>query len=322
MLGELVRDGIAPLSASLNLDPTRVWVAPILNWGGFVNRSFKVTDGQSAYHLKLSSDPKSLFGLERWRSLSQRLSGDYHAPMMMDWLDLPVAGLSGPLFEWVEGETPGSPDQSVLKEVTSVVSRLHEDADLAAELARLGDSIGTCAEAYASEYHERFTEDLKLIHSARPPFVNVRDAEWMAREAAALLELVEASQAFQDRAEVPAHRDLWPNNVLVTLRGSWYLLDWDGLALGDAVMDWTMLFGPSRSDPRPVSEARLARLPLSASQRTRVPLYARASLLDWIIDPLADWIEAAHHPLHGQAIRDANRRVHERARALYGELYE
>jgi hypothetical protein len=43
--------------------------------------------------------------------------------------------------------------------------------------------------------------------------------------------------------------------------------------------------------------------------------------LDWTIDPLADWVEATREPLHGETVRTANRRTHERALALYRELY-
>lgn len=99
------------------------------------------------------------------------------------------------------------------------------------------------------------------------------------------------------------------------------MLDWDGLALGDPVMDWTMLLGPTRGDPRPVAGDRLAELPLNDVARARAPLYARASLLDWIIDPLADWIEAGQERAHGDVIRKSNHRVHRRARANYERLY-
>jgi fructosamine-3-kinase len=321
-LGTLIRNGIAPLADSLSLDEARISVTPILNWGGFVNRSFKVTDGRVAYHVKLATEPEALGGLERWRSLAKRLSRDYHAPGMRSWLDLPVAEVSGPIFEWIEGATPSSLDDSLMRAVCSVVSRLHEDADLAEELTRLGDSVATCAEVYASTYAERFTEDLAHIRTAPPPFLEVRELEWMIREAEILGEKVRASSAFQEPAEAPTHGDLWPNNVLVTPAAAWYLLDWDGLALGDPVMDWTMLMGPTRSRPEPVTDRQIDGVQLADDQRARVPLYARASLLDWIIDPLADWVEAQHDALHGGVIRESNRRVHERARAVYRELYE
>lgn len=321
-LGMLIRDGIAPLIESLSLDEPRVSVTPILNWGGFVNRSFKVTDGQVAYHVKLATEGESRSGLERWSSLANRLSAHYHAPAMRGWLDLAAAGLAGPIFEWIDGAMPRSLDETPLGDVSAAISRLHRDPDLAAALGRLGDSIRTCAEIYLSTYHERFTEDLELIRATPPPFVGAGDVDWMVREAAALRALVQTSAVFQEPAGMPTHGDLWLNNLLVAPTGTWYLLDWDGLALGDPVMDWTMLFGPTRSDPTPITDDQAARLPLRDGAPGRIQLYARASLLDWIIDPLADWVEAGHEARHGKTIRESNRWVHERARAAYREKYE
>jgi hypothetical protein len=318
-LGDLVREGITSRADSLGLDDSRLSVTPILNWGGFVNRSFKVTDGRVAYHVKLATEPETLSGLERWRSLDERLSRDYHAPAMRGWLDLP--NVAGPIFQWIDGATPNRLAEGPLAEVSAVISRLHLDADLAADLLRWGDPAGTCAEAYASTYHERFIEDLELIRTAPPPFIGAHGVDWMDREAQDLREMVQASAAFQEPAGAPTHGDPWLDNLLVTPERAWYLLDWDGLALGDPVMDWTMLLGPTRSDPRPITDARAARIPLADEERGRIPLYARASLLDWIIDPLADWVEAEHEPMHGNVIRESNRRVHEQARAAYRKIY-
>jgi aminoglycoside phosphotransferase (APT) family kinase protein len=109
---------------------------------------------------------------------------------------------------------------------------------------------------------------------------------------------------------------------MVTADGTLKVLDWDELGLGDPMMDWAMLFGPDRRRVQPVDEAELTDLGFDARQHERLGIYARASLLDWIIDPLADWIEAATEPRHGAAVRDNNRRVHDSALALYRERYD
>jgi hypothetical protein len=56
-------------------------------------------------------------------------------------------------------------------------------------------------------------------------------------------------------------------------------------------------------------------------QRDRLRLWARATLLDWVIDPLSDWVGAASEPEQGAAIRAANEVVHANALGLYLELY-
>jgi aminoglycoside phosphotransferase (APT) family kinase protein len=108
---------------------------------------------------------------------------------------------------------------------------------------------------------------------------------------------------------------------MVTGDGELFILDWDEMGLGDPMMDWAMLFGPTRERVRPAPVSRLTRLPVTEPERERLRLYARASLLDWIIDPLADWVDAAREPQHGAAVRESNQRVSQKALTLYRELY-
>lgn len=53
----IARGHLASRAAELGLDAARLRVEYVLNWGGFVNRSFQVTDGDARLHLKLSRDP-------------------------------------------------------------------------------------------------------------------------------------------------------------------------------------------------------------------------------------------------------------------------
>ena len=66
----------------------------ILNWGGFVNQSFKVTDGVNSYHLKLSNDKDNKACLRKWYDLHELLEERYHAPELLNWVDLPSTDYS------------------------------------------------------------------------------------------------------------------------------------------------------------------------------------------------------------------------------------
>jgi hypothetical protein len=48
---------------------------------------------------------------------------------------------------------------------------------------------------------------------------------------------------------------------------------------------------------------------------------AGRNALDWILDPLSDWVAARDEPESFQAIKPANERVHKLAVANYAALY-
>lgn len=315
---EAVRSALAR-RRDLPLDPHRLSVEPIVNWGGFVNRSFRVTDGTRSFVLKLASSPDAIPGLERWRSFADRLTRHYRAPAMVAWIEADECDTAGPLFELVPGITPERLDQVPFQELVATLTGLHSDTGLADDLARLGDRVTTCADAYRRSYHRRFVEDLEFVATARPPFVSERRLEWMENEAKRLAEAIEASPAFDQPANAAVHGDLWLNNLIVGPTGL-YVLDWDGLELGDPAIDWSMLFGPTRADPC-IRHAADAIPALHDSARERVPWYLRAALLDWVIDPLADWVQSWHEPFGGESIRNSNERVHGLALECYEALY-
>jgi aminoglycoside phosphotransferase (APT) family kinase protein len=144
----------------------------------------------------------------------------------------------------------------------------------------------------------------------------------MRDEAERLATAVAASAAFEQPATAPVHGDLWLENLLTTPRGSWHVLDWDDVRLGDPVVDWATVFGPSPGDVRPVEEEELPdAVSLGAAEAERLRLYARATLLDWIVDPLADWIDAAAAGAAEARVRAEKERVHRAAKAFYLDSY-
>jgi aminoglycoside phosphotransferase (APT) family kinase protein len=314
-LAEQIRGALAARAGELGLDATRASVEPILNWGGFVNRSFRLSDGHRSLFLKLTSDAGARRGLETWRAIATLLESRYRAPRMVGWLDLRPSAFGGPLFEWIEGRTAREADGALREEVSRVLTRLHADVDVA---ERLPGPLRSCAQAYLASYHDRFTEDLEFVEADPPPFVSRDRLMWLRHQVGLLEDRVRQSAAFRRPADRPVHGDLWLDNVLVDATGRWHLLDWDELAQGDPVMDWAMLFGPSRERPMAASQEVVAlHASLDADQRDRLAVYARASQLDWVLDPLADWVQSGREPEHGARIRAANERIHRQALELY-----
>jgi aminoglycoside phosphotransferase (APT) family kinase protein len=317
----IVHEHLADRAPELGLDAARLRVEYVLNWGGFVNRSFRVTDGRARLHLKLAREPEIQQAQRRWWTLREMMSARYHAPDVVAWVDVPGTEYAGVLSRWIDGAAPAALDERLAAEVVRTMDRLHGDRELAARLPAPARPL-TCADVYHRTYHERFVPDLEFVTADRPPFVSPERLEWMRGEAMALEAAVAAAPAFAEAADAPAHSDLWLNNLLVEPGGGWYVLDWDDLALGDPALDWCMLFGPARGDPRTVLERAVPPAVMAdAAGRERLSIYARASLLDWIIDPLADWLDAFESPEHTDAVRAEKEATHTMALRHYRELY-
>jgi aminoglycoside phosphotransferase (APT) family kinase protein len=316
----LTRAHLAERAPELGLDAGRLQVRYVLNWGGFVNRSFRVTDGRTVLHLKLAGEPEIRAGLRRFWELRSLLA-PYCVPAPVAWIEVPGTEYAGVLSPWIDGAAPASVEGWLAEEVVRTVARLHGDRELAARLQPPGASA-TCADVFRRGYAERFAADLEGVESERPPFVPPVTLAWLRGEAEAVEAAVMASPAFREAADAPTHGDLWVENLLVTPGGAWFLLDWDGLATGDPALDWGMLFGPTRTDFRTAADRALpSRVTSDRGVRERLPLYARASLLDWVVDPLSDWIDAGEAPEHIDEVRAEKERIHRGALEAYRRRY-
>lgn len=296
-------------------------IRPVPNWGGFVNRSFEVRSGARRLFLKLASDPAIRAGLRRWREWGERLETLYGAPRTLAWVTIPGTPFAGLLSQWVDGSPPETLTRELVERVAPILDRLHHDPTLQAGLAG-SFPPSTCADRYRDTLHDRFVEDLKGIARSPPPFLDPERLRWMEAKASELHTLISSERAFDETAGSPVHGDPWLDNLIVRRDGSVHLVDWDELAPGDPVEDWAILLGPGRRDLGIAIERRhLLPRPLTGAEEARLGLWSRATALDWVIDPLADWVEADPETDHGRAVRRANERLHEEAFARYTARY-
>lgn len=240
----------------------------------------------------------------------------YHAPPILEWIDLGSA--AGPLFPFVAGQPPALSGE-VVGALVPLLRRLNADSELADALQPADGA--TARSMYLASFHDRFTEDLRGIREARPPFVSEELVRWMADQVALLSKHVADSAAFDEPLTKPVHGDLWLNNVLWASRDEWHLVDWDDLRVGDPAADLAALLGPTADDVRPLKLLECAYGLLTPTECERLPLLGRATLLDWVIDPLSDWIEAGKAPEHQQVVRAKKERIHRRAIACYKDTY-
>jgi hypothetical protein len=315
VLRERVTAFFATHASSLGLNPDALVVDYVLNWGGFVNYSYRIRDGRRAFHLKLSASADDQAALRRWMTLAPLLE-PYHAPPILDWVDVgPAAGL---LFPSLPGSPPTLNDL-VLGELLPVLRALNADRDLAAALQP--PRTNTARDAYLSSFHDRFNEDLRGISASRPPFVGVDLLGWLEDEVNTLSQRIARSSAFAEPLSRPVHGDLWVNNILWVGAEDWFLVDWDDVRIGDPVADLASLLGPTAGDPRPLKMLDRLEGQLTTAESERLQFLGRATLLDWVIDPLSDWIDAETAAEYVPVVREEKARVHQQALACYRELY-
>jgi aminoglycoside phosphotransferase (APT) family kinase protein len=103
-------------------------------------------------------------------------------------------------------------------------------------------------------------------------------------------------------------------NILVTAK-DWFVVDWDDLAIGDPAVDFAVLLWPIL---REGGEWRnFFRSGTEDGFVERIEICFRAQLLDEVIDPLADYIEARAVPSRREDVRLVKRKRHEEALEKY-----
>jgi hypothetical protein len=298
------------LPSELDLDAATTRVTHILNWGGFVNHSFFVRDGHTRYHLKLTPFHDGA-RLRQWYELGAILAARYRAPAVLRWIEFPEIALAGLLLEHLDA-TPVTLacNPALLRDVIELMQRLHGDTNL---LSRLHTTAGrTCLDHFVETYIGRFALDLEGIGAAELPFLSTSLTDWMHSETLALREFAESRLVFREPAVSPVHSDLNQTNVLATPSG-WRLIDWDDLATGDPAIDFAVLLWPlvwAGHDWRKF-------VPRDEALRQRLEVCFRAQLLDEVIDPLSDYIDAHAAPSRMEEVRRVKRQRHEDALARY-----
>ncbi|HEY6393115.1 MAG TPA: aminoglycoside phosphotransferase family protein [Bryobacteraceae bacterium] len=259
----------------------------ILNWGGFVTSSFRVGDGERTAHLKLGRSPEQT-QMRRWLTVHERLERCYRAPRILEWVEIPGADHAGLLFEHIDGsnwDIDSRPD--LMNEIVGLLATLHGDGEL---VRALGDPARTYRDCWELRYRELFEEHLKAVRGCRPSFVSNELLEWMERESEKVIAIGREHWAFGGVSRSACHLDLWHDNVMLDKSGDWWILDWDGLAVGDPAEDYATLLWPfvhrRGTDWRNVLGANV-----DAAFEARMELHMRAITLDYVVDPLADWVE-------------------------------
>jgi hypothetical protein len=282
-LQQRVLDYFRSEAGRFRLDGGSLIAERVLNWGGFVSRSYRVGDGGRSVHVKLATDQAEI---RRWLSVHDRLEADDRAPKVLGWIDLPGTAYGGLVFDHIDGRNLDIVEhQHLLPGLWELLERLHDDAPLAKSL---GDGPRSYPRCWELRYREPFDEGLKALKASRPASVPDSRVSWMEQEARVVLALAARDDAFDGVARSPCHWDLWTNNVLVEEDGLWWVLDWDGLAVGDEAEDFATLVWPFVQSPSK-DWRELIGWEGDRSFAARMDLHLRAIGLDYLIDVLADW---------------------------------
>ncbi len=303
---------------------SRIEAEYIWNPGGFINQSYRLSDGETVRHLKLAQGERAP-RLKQWAMLSEHLTSHYNAPRLIEEVTQEIIpGYSyGLVFDYIKG-TPLSScsnPNAVLEHVLQALNRLHADQELK---KGAGAQARSYAETFAEEYIARFEEDLETIRSEKQllDFVTDDALDWFDSEVKTLNLLVHQQPSFQKQAMDTVHNDLNWQNVLVEENGRFWIIDWDDLsAYGDAAMDNSVFLWPLyRSKDWPYWKERLLELE-GRECFDRMELYFRAKLLDDVIDVLADYVEAEKLPEVKQQTQQQAKEIHLRAYPEYLKRY-
>ena len=261
------------------LDANALRLERVLGTGA--RRSFRVHDGDHVVHVKLWPSARKIVW-EQWLAVREVLESRYQAPCIIDLVDLPHIAMGGLVFEHIEGVPPAG--GTYTGALVDLARRLHADTELTSKFGLLRGAV-TVGQYFERTYIRRWDIDIGIIRDAALPSVSDElHLGWMERETRRLEQAVRNSVAFDVPVQLPTHGDLYVGNTLITSAGDWYVLDWDGLALGDPVVDYILvLWDAARRDPA-FDWHRLGVEATDDGFADRMRLYARATLLDEVID--------------------------------------
>lgn len=312
-------------SNELALKGTEIEASYIWNPGGFVNQSYRITDGETVRHVKFAQEQK-VPHLKQWSLIDEYLRDKYLAPLLVYEVNQEVLPKFpyGLVFEFIEGKPLSSVADPipVVSKVLRTLSQLHQDKEIQKVIA--SDKTQSYAEAFIEEYVHRFEEDLIIIESEKHllDFVSDETLEWFHTEVISLRQLANNKTCFEKPAMDVVHNDLNWQNILVKDSDEFWIIDWDDLKVnGDAAMDYSVLLYPLyHTEAWPMLRDQVIAL-AGEEVYERMDLYFRAKLLDDVIDILADYVESENVPAVREMTQKRAKEIHLHAYSEYKRLY-
>jgi aminoglycoside phosphotransferase (APT) family kinase protein len=313
-------------SNSLGLIASKIEVKYIWNPGGFVNQSYRVSDGESFRHVKLALERKAP-RLKKWAMISEHLTNNYYAPQLIEEVTQEIIpGYTyGLIFDFIKGKPLESKINPipVIEKVLKVLNQLHNDIEIKKAIIS-GTKTHTYSEAFIEVYITRFEEDLEVIRFDKHllNFVTEDSIDWFDSEVKALRKIASEKPAFQKEATDVVHNDINWQNVLTDDNTKFWIIDWDDLVVnGDAAMDYSVFLWPLyNSKDWPLWKSKVIGI-TGNELLERIEFYFRAKLLDEVIDVLADYIDAENVPELKEKTQRRAKEIHLRAYPEYLRLY-
>jgi fructosamine-3-kinase len=238
------------------------------NHTGVGKLSFAVRVGAERFWAKVAADTDDEAALATWVRVAPLLADRHAAPPVLDVLT--VDGRTALLFPYVDAPPATRATlHARYDEARLVLAGLHADTELAALLG----GPTTTGDSFREVWLERFVGDLDVIEG----YVAKDLHAYLADEVDALGVLVDGLDTVVHAA---VHGDPWHENILLATDRLW-LLDWEGLSVGDPVVDDAIL----RHD---AVGSDLHHWPDDATYAVA----RRALMLDAVVDVAADWVEA------------------------------
>ncbi|MBP1993754.1 aminoglycoside phosphotransferase family protein [Paenibacillus eucommiae] len=310
---------------ALGLKGSHIQAKYIWNPGGFVNQSYRLSDGVVSRHVKFALAHKAP-SLKQWAMISDYLADHYNAPRLVQEVTHEILpGYSyGLVFEFIEGHPLSAASNPIpgVQKVLKTLNRLHTDRHIQRKLT--SERVQSYAAAFTEEYISRFEEDLQGIRSERHllSFVTDDSIDWFEAEVDALRQIANQKPCFQKQATDVVHNDINWQNILINDHHDFWMIDWDELSgSGDAAMDYSVLLWPFYYTTEWSFWRKQILLLTNEETLERMELYFRAKHLDDVIDVLADYIEAESIPDVREMTQQRAKETHLRAYADYMRLY-